>query len=935
MNSEPGRPSRLMRSAFSRLGRAAPAIVQALWQALWQAYGRAVLFLASRGVHLPGEKSVRGSLASQTLSAYERRALVYELKASRYQFPVGPLWLRASVDGVLALWRLNRFWVALFFKGAFGAVFVSLPLGIFLLVRGVLPVPERVPAVPVAGALAPRTSMRTLRPYETVVDTFPAFASLVDAEGGLRRVTVRKDKEGNTPALLTFGAAPRRREWVNAFLASESVPLTLEAHEDVRVSIEGRNRLRTPFFVLPSETRDSPQCRLELRDETGRLLVGSDFVPPRAPGALASRLALVFQSRFTPDFAVESVLARELFIDTDTLPRTLSMSVERTSQDGVPVRAESSDPSEAHGCLVALGEPVFEWSRVHATERRGLVIAVVEGLRAADVDDARNAPFLASLSREGALTFRQHRVRSNIPDKNTLALLGSDGALVRSLNGEGYRTGAFGRFPLENTAFRKEFLPGFDDAVELEAREYEARHITEEAAAWLGAHGEAPFFALAQYSTLLPPFRPPFSYLPFPETLLAPFGFAREVSFRRAMLRYVDGELQMLASKLKALGVWNDIDFVVTSNGALPLERRDFGGLGNFPSRYRASLRLRGTSLLDAELRVPLVWKTAGGQDGVTWNVGRPTFHDDLAVTLASLHVVGPVRNAPRDDASSAVWGVDFSEPVRAGSLLDLNSILSERGFVPLTGEAEIGALAFSSAMDDAFKMTDQFRPRTTEFLRTRAPFSETHRIPAGERMTRIAQGGLGEETLLEAPVSALVARMRGALRAAHFAGGVPLRIEFDATVATRLDFLFAGDEAVRVPEKPQGLALSWDAVGDGVWRLRFEGTVRPLERLRILLPVDRLRAVESGAARFSACLDALRIDGAGLMSLLRQAHPCLSVPTALAVSNWPAGPREEEHDEAAVKRDAHNTRDARDEKNANARVQVERAPGVWSFPAK
>ncbi|MCA2958976.1 MAG: hypothetical protein IOD12_01900, partial [Silvanigrellales bacterium] len=607
------------------------AVFKALWQSLWQAYARAVLFLSSRGVELPGRSAARKTVAPQTISAYERRTLVYELKASRYQYAHGPLWLRAFVDTLTSTWQKNRFWVALLAKGTFGALFLALPLALFLLLRGVLPVPERVPERRPTLALSPRTSLRVERPYaleEGANERNLKLLALRDGENALRGLPVRELKSAGGAVMVSVGSLPRRLEEHRGFLVSESSDLVLVATKPTRVAVEGSNRLRARWFAFPSASRESVSCRLELVGEGGgEPLASSDFSPAPPPGVIASRLASLFLSRFTPDYALDPVVQGEIFVDTDALPGKLIARVVRTGGMGSPpvLSQESTSDAVSEDCLAFLGEPAFEWQNVSSSPRRGAVLVVVEGLRPEDVESPGHAPFLASLAARGTFSFSRHRMSTDNPPSNTLALLtaspwlqgaGKETSLPKALRQAGLRLAAFGTLPPAGHV-----LDDFDSLVRLEAREYEARHVTEEASAWLERFGEAPFFGLLQYSSLLPPFRPPFSNLPVFELLKGPFGFSREQALRKGLLRSLDSELATLASRLKALGVWKGSDVVVTSNGSLPFSMEHFGDVKGFPPEFRGAPRQRESGLFEDALRAPLVWKPAE-TDGRPSSVG-------------------------------------------------------------------------------------------------------------------------------------------------------------------------------------------------------------------------------------------------------------------------------------------------------------------------
>lgn len=892
------------------------SVFKALWQSLWQAYARAVLFLASRGFVLPGQAAARKTVAPQTISAYERRALVYELKASRYQYAHGPLWVRATVDVLGSLWQKNAFWVALLAKGTFGILFLILPLAVFLLLRGVLPVPERVPERRPALTLSARTSLRIERPYVAQMSSPEGMSSLLALRNDnetLRGISVRDLPEGGGLVQVTLGSLPRRLEKLRGFLLSESQPLSLSATKETRVAVEGLNRLRASWFAFPSESREPVSCRLELLAlGNDKPFVSANFSSSPPLGGLASRLAALFLSRFTPDYAFEPVSQGELFFDTDALPSQITARVVRTlpAEATAALREEMAPHAPSTECLVFLGEPAFEWQSVSSSPRRGALVVVVEGLRPEDVENPEDAPFLASLARQGSFHFAQHRMSTDDPASNTAALLtaspwmqgaGREASLASALRAAGFRLGAFGTFSSASALF-----DGFDVQVSLEAREYQARHVTEEASAWLERFGEAPFLGVLQYSTLLPPFRPPFSTLPVLELVKGPFGFARERALRRGLLRYLDAEIQRLSARTKALGVWGGIDVLVASNGSLPFFMESFSDFKGFPREFRGAPRVRRSGLFEDALRAPLVWKPAeSGVLNLAHRVERPTFQADVGRTLFSL-LGSEAKKASQPDVRTPLGNtlhtVDFSDALVAGSLLDLNSLLSERRLMPLSGSREIGALVFSEpGVSGALKVVDAFVPLNVEFMKDEPPYFERRRLPVGERFTLLAEAGprtgsrgrprSAREIPLSADSKGLVRKLRNTLSDLHFPKGRPLTFTFVSGQAGAFPFLenallfqFAERENVRILDVPSNLQVAWEGSGAGGAILRVWGVVSAQEQLRLAFPADSLLGIQGAFAdRFLVCQGAYQVTGEALSALVRERHPCLVSHDALS----------------------------------------------------
>ena len=73
-------------------------------------YGRIILFLALKGIKIPGLEKIKNQLPQNALDIFERKVLIYEIKGERFSFRKGPIWLRKIFDQVLFIFEKNKFW---------------------------------------------------------------------------------------------------------------------------------------------------------------------------------------------------------------------------------------------------------------------------------------------------------------------------------------------------------------------------------------------------------------------------------------------------------------------------------------------------------------------------------------------------------------------------------------------------------------------------------------------------------------------------------------------------------------------------------------------------------------------------------------------------------------------------------------------------------
>ena len=566
--------------------------LKSLRNALW----RLLVYLDTLGLSLPGHKKARAQLEQETVDYFERKKILRGLRSARYVSQRGPIWLRPLLDFLSHLWERNRFWFLLFLKLVAGTSMISLPFALFFLIRGVLPVPSRVPVV--------------LRPTLTT-DTqgFSAsFSPFMSVDGKIQTAS--------------SGALPRKIFKTEAFFLSSMEPLRLAAAQSYRPSVAGQSFLR--FQVLADNT-SAPKlqetCELTLSDERGETLFQGVFGTESPKGLLSSGLQRVFQSRFTPQFETQASGVPSIRVDVKRFPSLLQAKIRSVLPENLD-KAEEKDKGKP-SCSYFMTPPLFQMEETYPRSSGGALLIAVEGLGTLD-----------GLSWEGE-SFAQHRVLHSNPDQSMSDLLSLDSrvSLPLQLARSGYATFYAGNL------FRTDLsTKGFQTTLGLETPEYAARHVTEEFAEWLSEREGAGYFAVLKYDLLSPPYRPPFAKLNLKELFTHPFGLKREKTLRQGSLDALNEELNILKEHLHSQGRWENSDVVLTSNVPLHLSeklwQKDLD-----TDRPSASRTFTG-STWEGDTRVPLFWKPSRARktsapSGVFTLPTGPSSHEDLAKVLA------------------------------------------------------------------------------------------------------------------------------------------------------------------------------------------------------------------------------------------------------------------------------------------------------------
>ena len=859
--------------------------------AFWLAYGRIALFLSMRGMSLPGTNTIRKQMSSETLAAYERKALIKNIKGQRYTLRHGPLWARSFADKLLRLVSRNRFWFLVVTKSFVGFVLVALPLGIFLLLRGWLPVPERVPVLEAKVQLKSRTQLRTDWLYTEA--PFLAEASRPATQFQFltsefaRGVRVTPVLEPSAPpGIFHFGIGsyPGRVDLLRGFLMSEKAPLVIPRQRVVHIDIEGRNRLRARFYLFP-QPQGRGFCRLEVRDRSGKLLMSSEAqTPPKTTPENRTSLSVQFKNRFTPAATSDSVNSgiKEFILDTDNPPDELHVSVAPLRQPAnaavlpgtrsvlaavadlpsfvKPARSAALGKDlKDENCIYALGDFGFEWEQVRPLARRGVVLIVVDSLRASAAYDPKLMPRLNNFAKNSALALRQHRAQSNESFASMGSLLTSryprefrsvafqnpPGDAARELflrekwltlpmfmREKGYRTAALGGVSKITETMPGGVDFGFHDAVVFEAPQYETRHVTEEAMAWLERYGDAPFFLLLNYRTMRGPYRPPLENLDVKKALAHPFGLRHETELYNGLARYFDSEFETLLGKLTQLGIVDDVDLLVTSSQGAQLELQPFGYFPGVPTSLQAATRSDGHTLLDEELRVPLLMRIAGMPHLAGVEVRQPSAHTDLFPTLAALVAERTEQSAAEQpssvQASSAPVrrGLNLYRPLQDLTKARLETLLAGRKSIRAEGARHTGLLLFGDEFAaNPMKYVRQFEPDESNLDLISWPYRTHQKWFAPEQFSAVDLHLENETPLAQVSAFALRKMREQDLQVSLSERQLKLVFKFSGPANFSLQFAEEGLKPVVIERQPNTLSVSRRKTQGAVFQ-EFSGVV-------------------------------------------------------------------------------------------------------------
>ncbi|MBX9703511.1 MAG: sulfatase-like hydrolase/transferase, partial [Silvanigrellaceae bacterium] len=736
--------------------------IYAFYNSLFHFYSQIALWFATRQINIPGIRRIKRSLPPQARSEHERRVLIYQIKAERYAFHIGPLVIRKFLNNLNKFAQRNKFLLSILFKVIIGFVVIGIPIALFLLLRGVLPVPDRIPFQAASIKLEQKSYFKTSWPY-----TEAPFNNKVSTAGfnfvsstNFRGVNITEVLEPNIPpGLIHFGVGnyPQKVTLMRGFLVGESSPIKIRRQFKIFNNRQNNNFLKIKFYLFPAQGKKQKKCQIQIADQNQHILASSIYETPQMViEKQLSHIAKAWRLRFTPNYVADYGKIQEFMIDVQNLPHELIVSSSLVDDDQ-PIDEHESNRKHLifhenqndisnDECIFSVADFSFQHISDYPTKRRGVVFILVDTLREKTAFDKSLMPHLNDFSAKNSFIFREHRAQANMTVPSVSSLLTSRyprdlgsvafsyaaGENVKksfyqrripmlgtSLQQLGYRVGAIGSLSLFSEALEGGVDFGFHNATLIENAEYEARQITEEALAWLENYGEAPFFLYLHYNTMHGPYKPPFEHISLLHLLQKPFGFHLKSQLYNALARYWDEEFLLLQKKLIQLGIYDKVDIVVTADHGMQIEPQPFHYFMGVDHHHIGSYADKGHTLFDEEIKVPLIVKIAQDKQEKIFPslyIRSPSAHVDLFPTLYSF------MGGKNPDKT---WrGLNFASAFHTFSAQEVEKVLQTRNTIYFEGHRYAGIMHWQpSSQQSGKKYIKQLITDSVKLLTDNFPF--------------------------------------------------------------------------------------------------------------------------------------------------------------------------------------------------------------------
>lgn len=748
--------------------------LKALKLSLFYFYGRIALALAIRGIKLPGLNAIKKRMPPSALGAYERQVLIYEIKGERYSFRSGPLWIRKFIEKSSYFFAKNKFWLLIVLKSTIAIFIIAIPILFFVLIRGILPVPERVPYNNVTSKLNSNSNLKVDWLYteisnknNNIIDN--EFYNYINPENA-RGVSITPVLEENAPlGLIHFGIGyyPIKFNLLRGFLVSDKATLTVNKNKNTPIEVEDGNKLRIQYYLFPTKDNQIHQCQIQLTDETGRIITNYiENTPPKNVVRSPFSLKTAWNERFVPNSTSNFGNLGEFIINLKSPPKKIiakvtevtnnfeqsNLEINKTEKDYIEIFKQSYAIGKAKGidvtddnCIFALGDFSFERTVVNPPKRRGIIFIVIDTLKAETAYDEDIMPNLNRFAQETGIKFLEHRAQGNMTVPSIVSLMTSKyprevgtvafayaadvktkkqfygkqiPTIAKEMQNLGYRVGGIGWLSLFTEALEGGLDLGFHNAILSENPEYEARQITEQMGFWLENYGEAPFFLYLHYNTSHGPYKPPVENINLIKFFSKPFGLNQKRQLYNGVGRYWDNELVNIIQKLKDLGIYDDVDIVITADHGAQLNVLPWYYFLGVPQNIDGGYADKGNSLFDEELRVPLIIKLANEKQNRGRTVAIPTAHVDLFPTLS--HLAG-------NSLKQSSWrGIDLYPALTDDSTDTFTDLLNDRKSIYFDAHKYAGILYWGDSFaKKPVKYMRQLTPDSVKLYLTHNPWSQ------------------------------------------------------------------------------------------------------------------------------------------------------------------------------------------------------------------
>ncbi|MBX9836832.1 MAG: sulfatase-like hydrolase/transferase, partial [Silvanigrellaceae bacterium] len=290
--------------------------------------------------------------------------------------------------------------------------------------------------------------------------------------------------------------------------------------------------------------------------------------------------------------------------------------------------------------------------------------------------------------------------------------------------------------------------------------------------------------------------------------------------------------------KLKELGIYDDVDIIVTSDHGAQMDVQPWYYFLGVNQNIDGGYADKGNSLFDEEVRVPLIMHFAKNNRLNGSTISIPTAHVDLFPTL--YHLAGGNNMNP-------LWrGIDLYPALKEENDIDLPNLLSKRDTIYFDGHKYAGILYWGENFKNSpMKYMRQLAPDNVKLYLTHNPWSEKISWYQPEMFSSVDFSKNSEKLLPNVSNQNLKA-----LRTAYFNSSPSSKIirftpKYDGKFSLNIQFNLNGNEEIpKVALIPDGLKLE-EIKNKNSILFNFNGNLKSDEGIWINIGNGNLNKIE------------------------------------------------------------------------------------------
>jgi hypothetical protein len=582
----------------------------------------------TRGVRLPWASWAMQHIPESERARIGRMRIAYEIQTSDYSLRVGPLWLRRLFESLSVRLILIRFWIFACIKILFSITLLGIPLGLFVLYRVFLPFPDTLLHKLEGEKIGPISpGWRVSWPYLHQQDPSANLQRISMPEGNPADPNPESgplltDRSGSvvTQSLRISNDYLTSSELRDAFILQEDQTERFVLGEQISAEVAGDNIVSGSFVVLP-QFGSPVRCRLEIKDESGTVLVSTEKSALRSKAA-SGPFASLAQRLFKGNTLLSGSGVWETFsVKRSELPTELRVSIKRVHHPSAAAAPSTDDWNGGdQGCKCAFSGPQVLTRRIQQLNPHALLLVLLDGGSEQLTRNPELMPNLNALTQAGFRWnrhFNQHlsasqNFRHLLIGKQDASTTPSGESLFAAARKSGYQTLFFGEWDdLAGSPLPASLFPG--TIWQVEVPYYKGLGAALQFKSWVAEHSNEPFLAVVRLSDVSNRLIPPWKFLEIRSFLLSPAGAQGRMRRYEAMLRYMDAALGQALDTARQVAQTAIVDVVVTSPSGFQHESRYQRVASGLLPAHGATFKVSGPLTPDL-VHVPFVYARLGGE---------------------------------------------------------------------------------------------------------------------------------------------------------------------------------------------------------------------------------------------------------------------------------------------------------------------------------